>query len=60
MQYLSREAFRLPTVIIGSVSYSRIFSTMREVKVKGVSGSCSLDSGGESHILQSESASESH
>ncbi|CAN6679162.1 unnamed protein product [Malus baccata var. baccata] len=53
--YLSREAFRLPTVIIGSVSYSRIFSTMREVKVKGVSGSCSLDSGGESHILQSES-----
>ncbi|KAB2614524.1 alkylated DNA repair protein alkB-like protein 8 [Pyrus ussuriensis x Pyrus communis] len=40
--YLSREAFRLPTVIIGSVSYSGIFN-----------------SGGESHILQFESASES-
>ncbi|XP_048438861.1 tRNA (carboxymethyluridine(34)-5-O)-methyltransferase-like [Pyrus x bretschneideri] len=57
--YLSREAFRLPTVIIGSVSYSGIFSTMRQVKVKGMSGFCSLDSGGESHILQFESASES-
>ncbi|KAM1331386.1 hypothetical protein EV1_043525 [Malus domestica] len=58
--YLSREAFRLPSVIIGSVSYSGIFTTMREVKVKGASGFCSLDSGEESQILQSESASDSH
>ncbi|BBG95701.1 S-adenosyl-L-methionine-dependent methyltransferases superfamily protein [Prunus dulcis] len=32
---------------------------MREVKVKGVSSSCTLDSNGESHILQSELASDS-
>lgn len=57
--YLSSKAFHLPTVIIGSVSYSGIFSTMREVKVKGVSSSCTLDSNGESHILQSELASDS-
>ncbi|CAB4297544.1 unnamed protein product [Prunus armeniaca] len=38
---------------------SGIFSTMREVKVKGVSSLCTLDSNGESHILQSELASDS-
>ncbi|XP_021810542.1 alkylated DNA repair protein alkB homolog 8-like isoform X2 [Prunus avium] len=38
---------------------SGIFITMREVKVKGVSSLCTLDSNGESHILQSELASDS-
>lgn len=55
--YLSREAFRLPTVIIGRVCRSGIIRTMREVKVKGVSGLCTLDSDGGPQILLSESAS---
>ncbi|XP_024174781.1 tRNA (carboxymethyluridine(34)-5-O)-methyltransferase isoform X2 [Rosa chinensis] len=55
--YFSREALHLPTVIIGRVCHSGIFCTMREVKVKGVSGLCTLDSDNESQILQSESAS---
>lgn len=55
--YLSREALHLPIEITGHVCHSGIFHTMREVKVKGVSELCTLDSDSESQILQSESAS---
>ena len=57
--YLSREALHLPTVITGRICYSGIFRTMREVKVKGVSGLCTLVSdSSESQISEPASVSQ--
>lgn len=57
--YQSTKAFHLPIFKIGNVYYPGFCSTMREIKVKGVSSMSTLVSDDESRTLQSESVDDS-